>query len=276
MSGIVESGLHQLWLQIQNKKLRSILLCIAYRPPDIGLSCLVDELMPAYVQALSQNKAIVLTGDANCDLLSENPKGDALWSFCASINAHQLIDKPTRVTVTSRSLLDVVMVSNKAIAKASGVLELTISDHYLVYVVLDMKVPKPSPTYITTRSFKNYTADQFSSDIGHIPWGTVELMDSVDDRVDAFNTLFLTCLNNHAPIKTLRVKRKPNPAITVEIRERIKARNVLHSRARKSGSHRDWKAFTDLRREIKQSIQQAEQEYFMQQIITNKANTGSL
>ena len=66
-------------------------------------------------------------------------------------------------------------------------------------------------------------------------------MDSVDDRVDAFNTLFLTCLNNHAPIKTSRVKRKPiaNPAITVEIRERIKARNVLHSKARRSGSHRD-------------------------------------
>ena len=71
--------------------------------------------------------------------------------------------------MTSRSLLDVVMVSNKAIAKASGGLELTISDHYLVYVVLGMKVPKPSPTYITTRSFKNYTADQFSSDIAHIP-----------------------------------------------------------------------------------------------------------
>ena len=276
LSGIGESGLHQLWLQIQNKKLRSVLLCIVYRPPDIGLSCLEDELMPAYLKALSQNKDIVLTGDANCDLLSENPKGVALRSFCASINAHQLIDKPTRVTVTSRSLLDVIMVSNKAIARESGVLELTISDHYLVYVVLDMKVPKPSPTYITTRSFKNYTADQFSSDIAHVPWGTVELMDSVDDRVDAFNTLFLTCLNNHAPIKTLRIKRKPNPAITVEIKERIKARNVLHTRARKSGSHRDWKAFTDLRREIKQSIRQAEQEYFMQQVITNKANTGSL
>ena len=36
----------------------------------------------------------------------------------------------------------------------------------------------------------------------------MKLMDSVDDRVDVFNDLFLTCLDNHAPIKTLKLKRK--------------------------------------------------------------------
>ena len=121
------------------------------------------------MKALSSNKDIILTGDANCDLLFKNPRGDALRSFRASVNAHQLIDRPTRVTMTSLSLLDVVMVSNKDIVKTSSVLELTISDHYLVYVVLDMKVPKPPPTYIITQSFKNYTADQFSSDIAQVP-----------------------------------------------------------------------------------------------------------
>ena len=94
--------------------------------------------------------------------------------------------------------------------------------------------------------------------------------------MDAFNTLFLTCLNNHAPIKTRRVKHKPNPAITVEIKERIKARDMLHTRARKSGSYSNWKAFTDLRREIKQSIRLAEREYFTKQVIANEGNTGSL
>ena len=39
--------------------------------------------------------------------------------------------------------MDIVMVSNKDIVKTSGVLDLAISDHYLVYAVLDMKLPKP-------------------------------------------------------------------------------------------------------------------------------------
>ena len=38
LSGIGESGVHQLWLQVQNKKLRSVLVCIAHRPPKIGLA----------------------------------------------------------------------------------------------------------------------------------------------------------------------------------------------------------------------------------------------
>ena len=71
LTGTTESGLHQLWIQVQNKKLRSLLVCIIYRPPEIGVACLENELMPKYIQALSLNRVIVVTGDLNCDLLSE-------------------------------------------------------------------------------------------------------------------------------------------------------------------------------------------------------------
>ncbi|CAH3155403.1 unnamed protein product, partial [Pocillopora meandrina] len=40
LTEISESGLHQLWIQVQNKKLRSLLVCIVYRPPEIGTACL--------------------------------------------------------------------------------------------------------------------------------------------------------------------------------------------------------------------------------------------
>ena len=140
--------------------------------------------------------------------------------------------------------------SNQNLVISSGVVDLTISDHYLVYVVLNIKAPKQTPNYINTRSFKNYRAGQFSNDIAHIPWDTVDLMESVDGKLDAFNDLFLTCLDNHAPIKTVKLKRLQNPSITSEIKKLIKTRNRLHERARKSGSQEDWQAFMSLRRDI--------------------------
>ena len=118
---------------------------------------------------------IVLTGDLNCHLLSNNPRGEALLSFCATVNATQLIDKPTRVTENSRSLLDVILVSDPVLVKSSGVLEITISDHFLVYVVINLRSPKQAPTYLVTRSFRNYKADQFANEIAHIPWDTMNL-----------------------------------------------------------------------------------------------------
>ena len=91
--------------------------------------------------------------------------------------------------------------SNQNLVKSSGVLNLTINYHYLVYVVFNLKAPKQTLNYINTRSFKNYRAEQFSNDIAHIPWDTVDLMESVDGKPNAFNKLLLTCLDNRAPIK---------------------------------------------------------------------------
>ena len=68
LSGISDSGLHQLWIQIQHKKLKSLLLCVTYRPPSTAALCLEQDLMPKYIQALSLGKDIVLPGDLNCDL----------------------------------------------------------------------------------------------------------------------------------------------------------------------------------------------------------------
>ena len=192
------------------------------------------------------------------------------------MNATQLIDKPTRVTKSTCSLLDVLIVSNPNQVKTKGVLELTISDHYLVHATLDLKVPTPAPRFISTRSFKRYKADQFSSDMEHIPWDIINLMESVDEKLDAFNDLFLAGLDSHAPIKTVKLRRKPNPAITPEIKELITKRNQLHTKARKTGSGMDWDAFVRLRREIKRSIRQAERDYFNEQVTINKGSSGCI
>ena len=142
-----------------------------------------------------------------------------------------------------------------------------------------MKAPKQTPNYINTRSFKNYRAEQFSIDIAHIPWDTVDLMESVDGKLDAFNDLFLTCLDNHAPIKTVKLKCLQNPSITSEIEKLVKTWNRLHRRARKSGSEEDWQAFMTSTTEYKmkrKAIRQAERKYYNKQVMVNKDNSGSM
>ena len=206
LSGISDSGLHQLWIQIQHKKLKSLLLCVTYRPPSTAALCLEQDLMPKYIQALSLGKDIVLLGDLNCDLLCDNSNAEALRSFCTSTNTTQLITKPTRVTVSSSTLIDVILVSNPELAKSQGILDITISDHFLVYAVLDLKAPKPATTKISTRSFKTYNTKDFAEDMSHIPWDTTNLPINIDDKLDAFNDLFQACLDDHAPIKTITIK----------------------------------------------------------------------
>ena len=52
--------------------------------------------------------------------------------------------------------------------------------------------------------------DQFANDVAHIPRDTMNLIDeSVDNSLDAFNDFLLACLDDHAPIKTVKIRHKP-------------------------------------------------------------------
>ena len=64
-----ETGFQQLWLQIQLKKLRSIVTCVEYRPEYCLVSCFGDDFMDEYSQVLTFGKNIIITADLNCDML---------------------------------------------------------------------------------------------------------------------------------------------------------------------------------------------------------------
>ena len=50
----------------------------------------------------------------------------------------------------------------------------------------------------------------------------VNFFDDISDQVDVYITLFLDVLNEHAPIKRIKIKAKPNPFVTPEILQLMK------------------------------------------------------
>ena len=107
-----------------------------------------------YIQALLLDKPITILGDLNCDGLKKTgTEYKALEKFCTDMNLKQLITKQTRITATTESLLDVILVSSNNSVLVSSVIHRPISDHSIVFVKLKVKKPKITPQYIfTTRS----------------------------------------------------------------------------------------------------------------------------
>ena len=98
------------------------------------------------------NQPIFVLGDLNCNMLHDGPDRKAFVEVSTELNLQQIIKNPTRITDTTQSLIDVILVSNTASVLESGVLNSAISDHLPVYVILKVKVPKIPPNYITARS----------------------------------------------------------------------------------------------------------------------------
>ena len=243
LSRISDSGFHQLWVQVQQKKLKSFLLCVTYRTPDCPLSCFVEDFMDQYLQALTYGKSVLVVGDLNCDLLTSSYESRALNDFCSSLNMRQLITEPTRVTPTSESLIDVIMTSNSALATDSGVVETHISAHYLVYAVLNFKAPKPLPNYVISRGYENYDSESFVNDLAQVLWYENALIDDAGEKVEHFNDKFLEVLERHAPVRKRKVRNRQCPFLDQEIKELMDERDQVHRVALESGAVTDWEHY---------------------------------
>ncbi len=105
-----------------------------YRPPSANIE-LLDFFNDFLRKADDENKDIVITGDFNCNFLATeyNEHTAKLDNLLTEYQLQQNIKDPTRITPTSKTLLDIIitkMDDTKTID--SGVLHLGISDHSLV------------------------------------------------------------------------------------------------------------------------------------------------
>ena len=75
-----------------------------------------------------------------------------------------------RFTESTESPIVVASVSNANLVKEAKVAPSSISDHELIIIVLNMKKRRPKPTYLLTRSYKNYKSEAFNRDLSLAPW----------------------------------------------------------------------------------------------------------
>ena len=119
-------------------------MCTTYRPDDCPVSPFEDTLKPTYMQALMLTKPIMILGDLNCDLRKVCVESRALNNLLSEINLQLLSKHPTRITATTKSLLDLILVSCPQSVRGCSVINFSISDHLPVFVELKVKAPKPN------------------------------------------------------------------------------------------------------------------------------------
>ena len=157
-------------------------------------------------------------GDINDDLFVSNSKLKKIIKTC---NVSQIIDKPTRITENSATLLDVIITNNPHIVVSSEVIPCPIADHELVSVTLNLSKPKRLPETKTFRCLKNYSPDMLCDLIlgKHSILNSILDTDNIDEQVNTFTEVFNECVDTCAPIVTRVVRRPPVPWITDEIKK---------------------------------------------------------
>ena len=92
-----------------------------------------------------------------------------------------LIDKPTRSTVNSATLIDILTNSRQRIF--GEVCHSEISDHDIVYAIRNWKKETKAsntPKLLTTRSFKYFDNKLFCNDLKEVDWGLLTNTEDID------------------------------------------------------------------------------------------------
>ena len=126
----------------------------------------------------------------------------------------------------TESLLDIILVSDPSSVRKSGVINNPISNHLPVYVVLKLKSPKISPHYVTVCSYKNYDPENFTFDLASHSDSLLSVFAApdVNSKFGIFNNAFRQVLDAHAPVKTVKIRSRPCPLVTEEIKDLMKIR----------------------------------------------------
>ena len=142
-------------------------------------------------------------------------------------NLANLINSPTRIDKTSETLLDIILTNSKAKVLTSGVIDVQISDHSLVYTILRSSAPRTRSRKIVTRVYKTFKRDEFLTDLQSIPFSVMDIFDDVNDKLFVFESLYMDVVNEHAPLKRVHLRGNQVPFMTKQWRQEIRYRNRL-------------------------------------------------
>ena len=247
-------NIEQLWITINVHNLKFIVGSV-YRPPTFDYKYFLNELENTFSQCLPVTDKILCLGDFNIDILNGATPAQLYFNtICDSLGLVQIINHPTRLTKTSASLIDFILVSDIDFIKNSGVSTCQFSDHDMVFCCLTLKAPNVSHSFRSYRDLYSINWNLFHSDLRSILFHYIFFMDNVDDKITFFNLKIIELFDKHAPLITRRFTKRHAPWITDTIKLLMTLRDKAKAKFRKTKSPNHWEYYKQLRFFLNNSI----------------------
>ena len=258
----------------------SLAVGVMYRPPSANIEYFTN-MLDLLDQIYSNNNNVILLGDLNHDYDSSghlvlNP----LNQFETLYSMKQLVDVPTRVTLNTSSLLDVIFSTDHESHTVTGVYHTSLSDHYMIYTVYDrVRIIHDSNNKILKfRNYKKFSSERFIKDILACDCIYDTSWDSslLEAKWDEFKNVFITVSDIHAPLHCRKLKNRCNPWFDNDILEMIYCRDYVKRKAISYNDAALWQTYRSLRNVVTSTIRRKKKLYYDSKITDCQSNPKQL
>ena len=186
----------------------------------------------------------------------------------------QLIDRPTRVTLTTSSIIDHIATTRARNIVKAGVYEVSLSDHYMVYCIRKFNgAVEKGHKMIKTRKMKNFNEEAFQADVSGICWEQMLTgTDDTDILVSNWSNLFSLIIEKHVPMTVMRVSEKYCPWIDKDLKKLMQTRDKLKKAAAKRKSQFLMDSYRQVRNKVNVLNIQLKKQYYTNKISACQGN----
>jgi hypothetical protein len=205
-------------------------------------------------------KNFFLLGDINIDLLTRSSIAKRYEGLLSAHGLFQCINKPTRVTPYSSTLIDHIITNSRQSIAMSDSYFAAISDHNVV--ACRISLPKPQISNAASvqivRDMRNYDAERYLQSLAWVPFHHVR-GDDANAMASQFMSILLPVVDEHAPLAIRHfdhAAKRPKPPSDNLIDAWTTAKKYHHWRYKHLGIKDAYPCFAHFRKLIKQRLKQ--------------------
>ena len=237
-----------LWVEISCSVGRRFVIGVIYRSPSGSLANFCQHMQMDLSQVVDRGMPIIIVGDFNVDLLRMDSNSEFYRNCMESFFLEQVVNSETRVTATSRSIIDHIWTDD--INKIRNIeLHAGFSDHKICYVDMLIRYKEVKPREFNSRSYKNFSAENYIDELKNQNWENVLSRSGVDECWEAFQTDLRRIIDIHAPIKSFSKLKGNQPWMTRNLLELIHMKNATKEIAEYLGTS-EWCALFKQRKSV--------------------------
>ena len=264
-----------LWVEVSVNH-KKIAIGTLYKAPNIPCKTFYDAY-DSLVYIFSKYEDPILTGDFNVNMLdTESLDFKKLNdSLIEPFDYKQIINKPTRITDKSKTLIDLLFVKDFNRVKTFGLCDASgVSDHFFIYMAYNIKKPKFKPVTVTRRDFRNFDLPAFQIAAEAANWENVFAVQDVNDKVTILENTIHGLLDIYAPYRTFRrTKSNSTPWLTDEIKGIMDKRDMFKHNFNLTGNKTFLKNYKELRNKVTSMMRQSQKTLFNETINSKVKDT---
>lgn len=258
----------------------SLGLTAIYRPPATSLTLFMEE-METYLNEREYNSVEMIVGDLNIDILDENDRMTSLYmNVTGSCGFIPYINGPTRVTETSKTLIDHILVrvqksAKKTLKLSPFVFEFSMSDHFPVGLEIDFE--EKIYNKISINEISKIDDDKLLRLLQRETWLSLYEKDDVEECYRIFKRILMKHINSCKKIIRINSKKKIlKPWITPGLVKSIRTRDRMKLDLNKNYSQEMKQRYIYYRNFLNKLLKQTKNNYYINKIATAKNDSKKI